>query len=236
MAGSRSHSKTCLRQVTWSSSAKSPASAAPSEPPTPRNTAELHRRVRQATLRLKSKEVDLDRADLADLIQQLEKFGIAADKDQELEWRTLQQWQEAQKLEAKVDRRELGRSHGWVIDGKTLKELYIEQEAMEAKKKKRLQKSSKQLGKPPKPSPHPIRKQSRKRKAVSFVTTLFIHWIGKRVSVGKSLMNGTVIWKLFLLPRLVLFYLLLHSLHLLQGSQLGQNGLRHPPPLPQGPP
>ena len=49
-----------------------------------------------------------DRAGLADLIQQLEKFTMAADMDRELERRTLQQWQEAQKLEAKVDRRELG--------------------------------------------------------------------------------------------------------------------------------
>ena len=107
---------------------------------------------------------------MADLIQQLEKFSIAADKDRELEWRTLQQWQEAPKLEAKVDRRELGRSHGLVMNGKTLKELYIERETSEAKKKKRLQKSAKQPCKPSQPSPNPIRKQSGKRKAVSFVT------------------------------------------------------------------
>jgi len=107
---------------------------------------------------------------LPDLIQQIEKFGIAADNDTVLERRTLRQWQEAQNLEAKVDRRELGSSHGRVMDGKTLKELYIERGAIEAKKKKRLQKSAKQPCKSSQPSPHPIRKQSGKHKAVSFVT------------------------------------------------------------------
>jgi len=79
---------------------KARAPAPPSEPPTPRNTAELHRRVRQATLQLKSKQGEVNRVELAELIQQLEKFGIAADNDRELERRTLQQWQEAQKIKS----------------------------------------------------------------------------------------------------------------------------------------
>jgi len=56
------------------------------------------------------------------------------------------------------------------MDGKTLKELCIECETSEAKKMKRLQKSAKQPRKPSQPSPHPIHKQSGKRKAVPFVT------------------------------------------------------------------
>jgi len=146
------------------------AFAPPPEPPTPRNTAALHRRVRQATQRLKSKDADLNRAELAYLIQQLQNFGIAAEKDRELERKTLQQWQEAQKLEAKVDKRELGRSHGRVMDGKTLKELYLEREAAEAKKKKQQKKPLNQPNKRLQCSPTQTRQQSGKRKAVSFVT------------------------------------------------------------------
>jgi len=56
------------------------------------------------------------------------------------------------------------------MDGKTLKELYLEREALEAKKKKRQQKCSKQPSKPPQSDPPPTRKQSGKRKAVSFIT------------------------------------------------------------------
>jgi len=63
------------------------ATTPPPEPPTPCNTAELHRRVRQATQRLKSKDTDLNRAELVDLIQQLQNLGIAAEKDRELERR-----------------------------------------------------------------------------------------------------------------------------------------------------
>jgi len=181
--------------------------APPSEPPTPRNTAELHRWVRQATLQLKSKQGEVNRVELADLIQQLEKFGIAADKDRELERRTLQQWQEAQKMEAKVDKRELGRSRGRVMDGKTLKQLYLKREALEAKKKKWPQKCSKQPSKPPQSNPPPP--ASSPENARQFHLLLFVHLMGKRLSVGKSLMGGAVIWKLFLLTRLVLFYLLL---------------------------
>ena len=73
-------------------------------------------------------------------------------------------------MEAKVDTKELGRSRGRVLDGKTLKELYLEREALEAKKKKRPQKCSKQPSKPPQSDPPPTRKQSGKRKAVSFIT------------------------------------------------------------------
>lgn len=142
----------------------------PLEPPTPRNTAELHRQVRQATLRLRSKNAELNRAELASLIERLERFALAADKDRELERRTLQQWQEVQRLAVKVDKREIGRSRGKIMDGKALKELYIEREVREAKKQEKQQKATKRAAKPPASNPPHTPKRAGKQKAVSFVT------------------------------------------------------------------
>jgi len=56
--------------------------------------------------------------ELADLIQQIEKFRIEEDKGRELERITIQQWQEAQKLEVKFDMRELGRFAIWLWMGR----------------------------------------------------------------------------------------------------------------------
>ena len=64
------------------------------EPPTLCNTAEINRKVRQAILPLRSQDSELSRAELLDLIQQLEKFAIAADQDRTLEHATFLQWKE----------------------------------------------------------------------------------------------------------------------------------------------
>jgi len=71
--------------------------AAPSdsvEPPTPRNTVEIHRKVRQATLQLRSKDSELSLAGLLDVIHWLEKFAIAADQDRAPEHAAFLQWTE----------------------------------------------------------------------------------------------------------------------------------------------
>jgi len=106
----------------------------PVEPPTLRYTAEIHRKVRQATLQLRSKDSELSRAELLDVIHQLEKFALAADQDRALEHATFLQWKEAQNLNAKPDQRQLGGGEGTIMDSKFLQKLYEEREEAERKK------------------------------------------------------------------------------------------------------
>ena len=145
----------------------------PVEPPTPRNTAEIHRKVRQATFQLRSKDSELSRAELLDVIHQLEKFALAADQDRVLEHATFLQWKEAQNLNAKPDQQQLGRGEGTVMDGKFLKKLYEEWEEAERKKH---EKHGKQANKPirvgsrKKAGPQTPKQKGRKGKRVSFVS------------------------------------------------------------------
>jgi len=72
------------------------------------------------------------------LIDSLERLVINKDKDLQLEQDINQKWQAAQALKAPTDRRELrSRFVGQVLDGAVLKELYEEQERVEAKKQEK---------------------------------------------------------------------------------------------------
>ena len=145
----------------------------PVEPPTPHNTAEIHRKVRQAILQLQSQDSELSHAELLDLIHQLEKFAIATDQDRALEHATFLQWKEAQNLNAKPDQRQLGRGGGTVMDGKFLKQLYEEREEAEQKKRKKCEKQANkttQVGSRKKPGPHTLKQKGGKGKRVSFVS------------------------------------------------------------------
>jgi len=73
-------STNCFNQV---ASAKS--TSPPPVSPTPRNSAAMLRKVRQAKLLLQRKDEDLDRAELAGVIDLLERFAINTDKDLQLE-------------------------------------------------------------------------------------------------------------------------------------------------------
>jgi len=136
------------------------------------------------------------------LSQQVQNFRISADKDRRLERRTLQQWQAAKQVEGKVDKRELGGSHRRIMDGKGLKQLYLQREAAEAKKKRREN---------PSISPTNVRNAaerkpiSRLENARQFHLVLLAHQMEKKVSTGMSLRSGTVIWKLILFPQIVPF-------------------------------
>jgi len=112
----------------------STSSPAYCEPPTPRNTADMHRKARQAKLILQKGE-SIDKAELANLIDQLERFGIAADKDRALERETMQKWKENSKLQAPADRCQLGTEKGIVLDGKTLEQMYAKGDELKAAKK-----------------------------------------------------------------------------------------------------
>ena len=77
----------------------SASSSAGEHEPTPRKTADVYRKARQAKLMLQ-KEENIDKAELADLIDRLERFGIAADEDQVLERETMQKWKQNSKVKA----------------------------------------------------------------------------------------------------------------------------------------
>ena len=145
----------------------------PVEPPTSCNTAEIYRKVQQATLQLRSQDSELSRAELLDLIHQLEKFAIVVDQDCALEDVTFLQWKEAQNLNTKRDQLQLGRGGGTVMDGKFLKQLYEEQEEAEQKKREKREKQanqSTQVGSRKKPGPHTPKQKGGKGKRVSFAS------------------------------------------------------------------
>jgi len=69
-----------------------------------------------------------------DVIEHLEEFGIAADKDRDLKGVNFTIWQETAKLAATREKRHIGKGYGKVIDGKTLARLYKEREAVDFKR------------------------------------------------------------------------------------------------------
>lgn len=71
-------------------------------------------------------DAPVDKEELLEMIERLECFGIAADKDRDLERVTFSKWQETAKLAAPKDKRHIGKGYGEVIDGKTLAKLYKE--------------------------------------------------------------------------------------------------------------
>lgn len=78
-------------------------------PSTPRNVAALCRRVRQVQLMLKSTNSSLmGTAELGEIIDQLPRFGLGADKDRALEAHTFTKWRKQHKKEVKSGRRKLG--------------------------------------------------------------------------------------------------------------------------------
>jgi len=111
---------------------------------------------------------------------------------------------------------------------------YILNKGIEEKKKKRLQKSTKQPGKPSQPSPHPIRKQSGKHKAVSVVTICSFDG-GESIS-GEELDQWDTDLESISITSFSSMFSTITLATPAAGPQLGQNGLRHPHPLPQGPP
>lgn len=81
---------------------------------TPKHSSDLLRHTRQAKLMLKGKG-PVGKAELLDVIEWLEHFGIAADKDRDL---AFSKWQETVKLAAPKDKRHIGKGYGEVIDAK----------------------------------------------------------------------------------------------------------------------
>ena len=70
----------------------------------------------------------MPRTKLLDLIDSLQRFAISRDTDLQLERDTTRKWKEAQRMQAKPDRRELGTDLGLVLDGAVLAKLYRERE------------------------------------------------------------------------------------------------------------
>jgi len=96
-------------------------------------------------------DAPLGKEEFLDVIERLERFGIAADKDRDLERVNLTKWQETAKLVAPKDKRHIGKGYGEVFDGKTLAGLYKEQEAADLKRaeKKQAKELKVALPKPP---------------------------------------------------------------------------------------
>jgi len=69
------------------------------------------------------KGASVDKAELLDVIERLERFAIAADEDRDLEQVTFSKWQETIKLAAPKDKRHIEMGYGEVIDGRTLARL-----------------------------------------------------------------------------------------------------------------
>ncbi|RPB27307.1 hypothetical protein L211DRAFT_846138 [Terfezia boudieri ATCC MYA-4762] len=93
----------------------------------------LHK-ARQAKLLLQQKNQDIDRVELAKLIDSLERFALNTDKDLQLERDILRKWQQAQKLAAPITRKELSTEEGTVFDGIVLHQLYLQRYLAEKKK------------------------------------------------------------------------------------------------------
>jgi len=124
----------------------------PPVPATPRKSKALLHNARQAKLLLKpttTRTTSLSsqkQAELAGLIDSLERFAIATDRDLQLGRDTNKKWRETQKLSPPIDRRELKAQNmgGKVMDGCTLKFIYEERQRIDSKKAGR-------EGKPAKP-------------------------------------------------------------------------------------
>jgi len=113
---------------------KSKPASPPPVPPTPRNSAAMLRKARQAKLLLQQKNQDIDRVELAGLIDSLERFALNTDKDLQLERDTLRKWQQTQKLAAPINRKELSTEEGTVLNGTVLHQLYLQRDRAEKKK------------------------------------------------------------------------------------------------------
>jgi len=71
-------------------------------------------------LLLQRNDQDLDWVELAELIDSLERFALNTDQDLQLERDILRKWQQAQKLVAPTNRKELSTEEGTVLDGTVL--------------------------------------------------------------------------------------------------------------------
>jgi len=79
-------------------------------------------------------EASVGKAEPLDVIEWLERFEIAVDKDWDLERVTFSKWQETVKLAAPKDKRRIGKGYGEVIDGRALVRLYKGRAAADLKK------------------------------------------------------------------------------------------------------
>jgi len=71
---------------------------------------------------------------VAELIDSLERFALNTDKDLQLEQDVLRKWQQAQKLAAPINRKELSTDEGTFLDGTILYHLYLQRDRAEKKK------------------------------------------------------------------------------------------------------
>ena len=95
-------------------------------------------------------EASIDKEELLHVIECLERFGIAADKDWDLQRATFAKCQETPRLAAPKDKRHIGKGYGEVIDGKTLARLYQERHSADLKRaeKKQAKQAKAELVKP----------------------------------------------------------------------------------------
>jgi hypothetical protein len=91
-----------------------------------------------------------------------------AEKDRCLERRTLRQWPEAKQLGGKVDKRELGRSHGGLRMARGSRNYTLSEKQL--RQRETAGKPLNQPNKNPQSCRTKTRQQSGKCKAVSFVT------------------------------------------------------------------
>jgi len=107
-------------------------------PPTPKNSSQVARLVRQKKLELQ-RETDPETREsiLVDLVDQLSRFGIARERDQQLVKQSFTQWREANLKNTKQDERHLGKKElklGRILDGEEIAILVEAREEADRKK------------------------------------------------------------------------------------------------------
>ncbi|KAF8441937.1 hypothetical protein BDZ91DRAFT_769017 [Kalaharituber pfeilii] len=101
-----------------------PAAASPTILATPKDSSTAARLIRQRKLLLQQHHTEEEKASIIDeLIEKLQHFGIARERDYQLVKYSFEKWKEANKLNVKKSKKELGTGLARVLDGAALEEL-----------------------------------------------------------------------------------------------------------------
>lgn len=101
---------------------------------TPHNSKVLALQIRRQVNAIKL-ESSINKWEVIDLIHRIEKFAIGKERDFQLLEHTFDQWKEAHNLNAKKDKRKLGKNLARILDGNTIATLYSQREEKDANAK-----------------------------------------------------------------------------------------------------
>ncbi|KAF8474094.1 hypothetical protein BDZ91DRAFT_827944 [Kalaharituber pfeilii] len=132
-------------------------------PATPKDSSAAARLIRQRKLLLQQHLREQEKASIIDnLIEKLQHFGIARERDYELVKHTFEKWKEENKLNVRKSKKELGSKLGRVLDGATLEELVTARALKDQLEQERKSAPKRQTGKKARPSQRQQKPRQRK--------------------------------------------------------------------------